>query len=158
MSYPMTPEGYARIKTELGHLKTVRRPEVIRSISEARSHGDLKENAEYHAAKDDQAMLEARIAQLETAVNLADVIDISDFKNNGRVIFGSTITLQNLDNDEFIKMRIVGELEADFSKGTVSSVAPLVKVCLGRSVGDTVEFLRGKDIVSYSIEAVEYIA
>ena len=156
MSYPMTPEGLVQIKNELAHLKSVRRPDVIRAISEARAHGDLKENAEYHAAKDDQAMLEARIAQLETAVNLAEVIDITSFKNEGKVIFGSTITLRNMDTDEVRVLRIVGELEADLSKGTVSSNAPLVKICLGRRVGDSVEFVRGQDTIVYDIEAVEF--
>lgn len=156
MNYPMTPEGYARIKEEVAHLKSVRRPQVIRAISEARAHGDLKENAEYHAAKEDQAMIEARIAQLDTAINLAEVIDVQSFKNEGRVIFGATVVLENADTHDIMRMRIVGEFEADFSQGTVSSSAPLVKALLGRSVGDTIEFPRGADIIVYDIISVDY--
>ena len=157
MSYPITPEGLLALKTELEQLQRVKRPEVIRAISEARAHGDLKENAEYHAAKEDQAFLEARIAQLDAVVKRSEVIDVREYKNDGRVIFGSTVTLENCDTGQRIVMRIVGELEANFSKGTVSSTAPLVKCCLGQNVGDTVEFIRENTVIMYKIVAVEYL-
>lgn len=157
MSYPLTPEGLAAIKVELDYLQRVKRPGIINAISEARAHGDLKENAEYHAAKEDQAMIEGRISQLDSVVKMAEVIDVTSYENKGRVIFGSTVTLENCDTEQRIKIRIVGELEADFSKGTVSSTAPLVKCCLGRDVGDTIEFQRGDEIIMYDIISVEYL-
>ena len=157
MTYPLTPEGLLKIKQEAQHLKSVKRPEVIRAISEARAHGDLKENAEYHSAKDDQAIIEARIGQLDTMINLCSVIDIKDFKNDGRVIFGSTITINNNNTNQDITMRIVGEVEADFSKGTVSSLAPLIQACIGHFAGETIEFFLGDQMILYDIKAVEYI-
>lgn len=157
MSNPITPQGLSNLKKELEYLQYTKRPQVIRAISEAREHGDLKENAEYHAAKEDQAMLEARIALLDSTIKSSEIIDVKEYKNDGRVIFGSTITLKNCDNGKKMIMRIVGELEANFSQGTVSSQAPLIKLCLGKYLGDQIEFNRGDETIVYEIDNVEYI-
>lgn len=157
MSHPMTPEGFESLKRELHTLKTDRRQEISRALNAAVANGDLKENGDYHAAKAEQGLIEGRIAQLEYVLSVAEVIDISKIKQDGRVVFGSTVTLLNSDTQERLKMKIVGELESDFSKGRVSVTAPLVKACIGRSVGDAIEFIRGAESVWYDIEAVEYL-
>lgn len=156
MGYPITPEGLADVKRELDYLQAVKRPEVVKAISDAREHGDLKENAEYAAAKEEQALLEARISQLDQISKSAEVIDVKNYTNDGRVIFGSTVCLKACEGEQSLTMRIVGEIEADFSKGTVSVHAPLVKACLGRSVGDFVEFSRGQEVLCYEIVSVTY--
>ena len=116
---PITVVGLQKIKTELEHLKSIKRPEIVAAIAEARSHGDLKENAEYHAAKEQQAQLESRVIALNDFIARANVIDVIKIENNGKVIFGSTITVKDLETEKKIKYRIVGQEEADVAKNSI---------------------------------------
>src|SRR4029453_1167376 len=121
---PMTAEGYAALEAEIKYLKTVERPRIIKQISDARTHGDLSENAEYHAAKEQQGITEARVADLEDKLSRADVIDVSKLKGD-QVMFGATVTLLDEDTEEKVKYRIVGELEADGKGGQISITPPI---------------------------------
>jgi transcription elongation factor GreA len=134
---PMTRSGKAKLLAELKHLKTVERPKNVRDIEEARSHGDLSENAEYHAAKDRQSHLEGRMQQLEDWIARADVIDVSRLSGD-KVVFGATVTVADTETDKQMKYRIVGELEADLKKGLISVTSPIARSLIGKEVGDTV--------------------
>ncbi len=152
---PMTAAGYARIEAELRQLKSVKRPEVIRAIAAARDHGDISENAEYHAAKERQAFIEGRMAELEDKVSRADVIDVS--KLSGRVIkFGATVKLADEDTDAVVIYQIVGELEADVKKGRLSVTSPLARALIGRSTGDSVEVEAPGGAKSFEIIRVRF--
>ncbi len=152
---PMTAAGYARIEAELRQLKSVKRPEVIRAIADAREHGDISENAEYHAAKERQAFIEGRMAELEDKFSRADVIDVS--KLSGRVIkFGATVKLADEDTDAVVTYQIVGEVEADVKKGRLSVTSPLARALIGRSTGDSVEVEAPGGAKSYEIIRVRY--
>ena len=152
---PMTAAGYARIEAELRQLKSVKRPEVIRAIADAREHGDIAENAEYHAAKERQAFIEGRMAELEDKFSRADVIDVS--KLSGRVIkFGATVKLADEDTDAVVTYQIVGEVEADVKKGRLSVTSPLARALIGRSTGDTVEVEAPGGAKSFEIIRVRY--
>ncbi len=152
---PMTAAGYARIEAELRQLKSVKRPEVIRAIADAREHGDISENAEYHAAKERQAFIEGRMAELEDKFSRADVIDVS--KLSGRVIkFGATVKLADEDTDAEVTYQIVGELEADVKKGRLSVTSPLARALIGRSTGDSVEVEAPGGAKSFEIIRVRY--
>jgi len=134
----MTTDGYSRLQEELKRLKSVDRPAIIRAIAEARTHGDISENAEYHAARDRQSFIEGRVMELEDKIARADVIDVS--KLSGSVIkFGATVTLADEETDEEAAYQIVGEDEADISKGRLSVTSPLARALIGKSIGDTVE-------------------
>lgn len=135
---PMTMEGYQALEAEIKHLKTVERPRIIKQIAEARAHGDLSENAEYHAAKEQQGMTEARMADLEDKLSRADVIDVSQLSGD-RVKFGATVTLVDEDTEEESRYQIVGELEADVKKSKISITSPIARALIGKTVGDTVE-------------------
>ena len=152
---PMTAGGYARIEAELRQLKSVKRPEVIRAIADARDHGDISENAEYHAAKERQAFIEGRMAELEDKFSRADVIDVS--KLSGRVIkFGATVKLADEDTEAVVTYQIVGEVEADVKKGRLSVTSPLARALIGRSTGDSVEVEAPGGAKSYEIIRVRY--
>lgn len=152
---PMTAGGYARMQEELKNLKTVERPAVIEAIAEARSHGDLSENAEYHAARERQSFIEGRILDLEDKVSRADVIDLS--KMEGKTIrFGAFVKVVDADTDQEQKFQIVGEYEADIEKNMLALNAPLPRALIGKTVGDTVEFNTPKGTKSYEVLEVSY--
>ena len=154
---PMTVEGANRLKEELDHLKKVERPAIIEAISEARAHGDLKENAEYHAAKEKQSFIEGRIREVEAKLSHARVIDVKEFSNEGKVIFGSTVSLVNVDTDEEVTYQIVGDDEADLKHRKISVSSPVARAVVGRSEGDEVTVLSPKGEIVYEILKVEYI-
>lgn len=152
---PMTAEGYTALEVEIKHLKTVDRPRIIKLIAEARSHGDLSENAEYHAAKDLQGLTEARLADLEDKLSRADIIDVSKLKGD-QVMFGATVTLVDEDTDEKVKYRIVGEVEADVKEGRISITSPIARALLGKRKKDVVEVTTPGGGKSYEIMRVEF--
>ncbi|WP_437887881.1 transcription elongation factor GreA [Phytobacter sp. V91] len=154
---PMTLRGAEKLREELDHLKSVRRPVIIAAIAEAREHGDLKENAEYHAAREQQGFCEGRIKDIEAKLSNAQVIDISKIPNNGRVIFGSTVTVLNLDNDEEQTYRIVGDDEADFKQNLISVNSPIARGLVGKEQDDVVNIRTPGGDVEFEIIKVEYI-
>ena len=154
--FPMTAQGLARLEEELKHLKATARPEAIRSIAEAREHGDLSENAEYHAARERQSFIEGRVAELEDKMARAEVIDISSLSGN-TVTFGATVTLVDEDTDEKLTYQLVGELEADVKEGRLAVTAPLARAIIGKEVGDTVEVNTPKGEKAYEILKVRFI-
>ena len=128
---PITPEGQQRLRAELDQLKNVKRQEIIDAISEARAHGDLKENAEYHAAREEQGLNEARIRELEDVLGTSQVVEYKQMGVEDRVIFGSTVTIKDIENDEIKKYQIVGDAEADIENNTISFTTPMARVPLG---------------------------
>lgn len=151
---PFTKEGYQRLKVELEHLKSVERPNIIREIAEARSHGDLSENAEYQAAKEKQGFIEGRIADLEDKLSRAQVIEIENGVDPDRVRFGAWVTVMDEENGETKSFRIVGDLEADIQQGLISLSSPLARAVLGKKTGSTVELRVPKGEVEYTITDV----
>ena len=152
---PMTADGYVRLEEELRHLRSVERPAVIRAIAEAREHGDLSENAEYHAARERQSFIEGRLAELEDKISRAEVIDVS--KLSGRhVKFGATVTLVDEDTDEKAAYQIVGQDESDIKTKRLSITSPLARALIGRQVGDTVEVSTPGGSKSYEIVKVQF--
>jgi len=154
---PMTVQGEIALREELSQLKTVERPKVIEAIADAREHGDLKENAEYHAAREQQSFIEGRIQEIEGKLSNAQVIDISTIENSGKVIFGSTVTLIKLDDDEEVKYRIVGDDEADITGGKISISSPIARALIGKIEGDVAGVQVPSGIVEYEIDLVEHI-
>ena len=154
---PITINGLEKIKDELVFLKEKKRPEIVAAISEARSHGDLKENAEYHAAKEQQSHNEGRIQEIEDIIARANVIDVTKISNEGKVIFGSTIFLQNLDNDEKIDYKIVGKDEADLKQKLLYFKSPIGKGLIGKNKGDLVEVSTPAGVKNFEIIDVKYI-
>jgi transcription elongation factor GreA len=152
---PITQNGYDRLKAELEKLKSVDRREVIAAIIEARSHGDLSENAEYDAAKERQGIIEARISELESKIPMLEIIDISNLKGE-RIIFGATVELENLDNGERRVLTIVGPDESDISTGRVSVLAPMAKAIIGRKAGDNVVVQAPGGEIEYEIIKVSF--
>jgi transcription elongation factor GreA len=153
---PMTEAGYKALEDEINHLKTVERPQVIRMIGEARAHGDLSENAEYHAAKERQAFIEGRVMELEDKLSRAEVIDVSKLSGS-TVKFGATVTLADEDTDAKVKYQIVGDLEADAKKGRVSISSPIARALIGKAKGDSVEVTAPGGARSYEILKVEFL-
>ena len=153
----MTVEGEERLRAELGHLKSVVRPQIVEAIAEARAHGDLKENAEYHAAKDQQGFSEGRIKEIEAKLSDAQVIDISRITPTGKVIFGSTVTLTDAADDSEKRYRIVGEDEADIKEQKISVMSPLARAMVGKSEGDAIVVQTPNGEHEYEIERVEHI-
>jgi transcription elongation factor GreA len=152
---PMTAEGLARLEEELRHLKGTARHEVIRAIAEAREHGDLSENAEYHAARDRQSFIEGRVGELEEKISRAEVIDVS--KLSGKtVMFGATVTLIDEDSEKKLTYQIVGEDEADVKQGRLAITAPLSRAIIGKKVGDSVEVNTPKGEKAYEIARVKF--
>ena len=154
---PITINGLEKIKEELVFLKEKKRPEIIAAISEARSHGDLKENAEYHAAKEQQSHNEGRIQEIEDIIARANIIDITKISNDGKVIFGSTVFLKNLDNDEKIDYKIVGKDEADLKQKLLYFKSPIGKGLIGKNKGDLVEVSTPAGVKNFEIIDVKYI-
>ncbi len=154
--YPMTPAGKLALEEELKRLKTIERPRIVEAIAEARAHGDLKENAEYHAAKEQQSFTEGRIMEIEGKLGLADVIDPATLNQDGRVVFGVTVEIENLDTEERRAYQIVGDDEADFKLNKISFNSPIAKGLLGKREGDEVKIITPKGEVEYEIVAVRY--
>jgi len=152
---PMTAAGYARMQEELKTLKTVERPAVIKALEEARAHGDLSENAEYHAAKERQSFIEGRVAELEDKIARADVIDVSKLSGD-TVRFGATVTLADEDTDEESTYQIVGADEGDIKQGLLSLTAPLARALIGKQQGDSVEVTAPGGSKAYEILKVQY--
>lgn len=154
---PMTKVGESRLREELHTLKTKDRPRVIASIAEAREHGDLKENAEYHAAREQQSFIEGRIQEVEGKLSSAQVIDVTTMEATDKVIFGTTVHLLNMDTDEQVVYQIVGEDEADIKAGKISVSSPIARALIGKNEGDVVAIRVPSGMVEYEIEEVEYI-
>jgi len=152
---PMTQEGYARLETRLKELKSAERPAIIRAIGEAREHGDISENAEYHAARERQSLIEGQILEIEDKIARADVIDVSQL--SGKTIkFGARVTLSDDDTDEQATYQIVGQEEADIDKGRLSVTSPLARALIGKQTGDRVEVVTPKGSKAYEIVKVRY--
>ena len=152
---PMTADGLSRLEEELKHLKSEERPKVIRAIAEAREHGDLSENAEYHAARERQSFIEGRLAELEDIVSRAEVIDVS--KLSGKVVrFGATVRLADEDTDEKSTYLIVGSHEADISAGRLAITSPLARALIGKTIGDSVEVSTPSGHKAYEIVKVQF--
>ena len=156
MKVPMTVEGAERLKAELQRLKSVERPAIIQAIAEARSHGDLSENADYDAAKERQGFVEGRIAEIEHKLAGAQVIDPAEVDGDGRVVFGATVEIEDLDSGDVRRWQIVGEDEADIKHGKISITSPIARALIGRSEGDTVEVQAPGGVHGYEILAVAY--
>ena len=153
---PMTAKGAERLRTEVERLKSVERPRIIAAIAEARAHGDLKENAEYHAAREQQGFVEGRIQELEAALSYAEVIDVSRLNPNGKVVFGATVELLDESNSSEVTYQIVGDLEADIKQRLIAVNSPLARALIGKSEGDSFEFQAPNGMKSYEILSVRY--
>ncbi len=156
-STPITPSGAEKLNQELQKLKTVERPKIIDAISEARSHGDLKENAEYHAAREQQGLVEARIRHLEGTLSNSQVIDVTQLPVTDRVVFGATVTLYHVDTEQQIRYQIVGEDESDLKENKISITSPIARGLIGRSSDDEVTIQTPDGETQYEIIKVEYI-
>ena len=154
---PITVSGLEKLKEELIFLKEKKRPEIVAAIAEARSHGDLKENAEYHAAKEQQSHSEGRIQKIEDLIARANVIDVKKINNDGKVIFGSTVYLQNLDTNENIEYKLVGKDEADLKKKLIFFQSPIGKGLIGKNKNDLIEISTPSGIKNFKIIDVKYI-
>lgn len=154
---PMTLHGAQQLREELEYLKNVRRPKIIADIAEARAHGDLKENAEYHAAREQQGFCEGRIQEIEAKLSNAQVIDITKITNTGRVIFGATVSLINLDTEDEVTYCIVGDDEADFKKNLISINSPIARGLIGKTQDDIVAINTPGGDVEYEILKVAYL-
>ena len=156
MRAPLTMKGAQRLREELDQLKSVKRPEIINAISEARAHGDLKENAEYHAAREQQSFIEGRIKQLEGELSHAEVIDVAQRNAGSRVVFGATVTLADVETDEEKRYQIVGDLEADIKLAMIAISSPLARALIGKHEGDSVTIDAPAGQREYEIVSVAY--
>lgn len=156
MRAPLTVKGASRLREELEHLKSVKRPAVINAIAEARAHGDLKENAEYHAAREQQGFIEGRIQELEFVLSHAQLIDVANLNAGTRVVFGATVELADCDSGDEVTYQIVGDLEADIKHGLISISSPLARALIGKHEGDTVTIQAPAGDRDYDIVAVRY--
>jgi len=154
---PMTVEGEAALRAELEHLKKVERPRITQAIAEARAHGDLKENAEYHAAREQQGFAEGRIQDIESKLSNVRIIDISKIPPGDKVIFGATVKIINTTNDESLTYKIVGDDEADVSIGKISVNSPIARALIGKEIGDIAKVTTPKGEVEYEIDTVKHI-
>ena len=154
---PLTVQGAEKLKAELQQLKQVERPRIIAAIAEAREHGDLKENAEYHAAREQQSFVEGRIKEIEAKLSLAQVIDVTKMENNGRVVFGVTVDLVNVEDEKEVTYQIVGEDEADIEAGKISITSPIARALIGKEEGDIAEVQAPSGVIEYEIVEVKYI-
>ena len=154
---PLTKEGEISIKEKLSNLKFVERPQISNAIAEARAHGDLKENAEYHAAKELQGLIEAKISEMENALANAQVIDVKEIPETGRVIFGSTVKVYDIENDKEIKYKIVGNLESNPEKGQISIDTPIAKGLVGKFVDDEINIQTPSGNLKYEILEVKHL-
>ena len=155
--YAMTPEGKIALEKELHQLKSIDRPRIIAAIAEAREHGDLKENAEYHAAREQQGFCEGRIQDIEGKLGAMQVIDVKELEQNGRVVFGVTVTIENLDTEEQKTYQIVGDDEADFKINKISVNSPIARGLLGKNEGDEAKIQTPNGEVEYEVVKVEYL-
>ena len=153
----MTAEGAERLRRQLDELKSVQRPTVIQALAEARAHGDLSENAEYHAARERQGFIEGRIATIEEALAVAEIIDVTKIDADGKIVFGATIELFNLDTEQEVRYQIVGEMEADIDQGLLSITAPIARAMIGKEEGDVIQVNAPGGIVEYEVLSVAYI-
>ena len=154
---PITISGLVKLKKELEELKNVQRPKIVSAIAEARSHGDLKENAEYHAAKEQQSLLESRVLEINDTIARANVIDVTKIENEGKVIFGSSVYLKNLESLKKLNYKIVGKDEADIKNNLIYFKSPVGKGLIGKNVGDMVTIKTPSGEKNYEILKVEYI-
>lgn len=154
---PMTIDGAERLRKELSELKTVQRPKITQAIAEAREHGDLKENAEYHAAREQQSFCEGRIKEIEGKLADSEIIDIRAITPTGKVIFGTTVTLYNVENDNLVTYQIVGEDEADVKNGKISVGSPISRAMMGKEEGDEITVKAPGGDTLYEIEKVEHL-
>lgn len=154
---PMTVQGEKALREELHTLKTVKRPQVIEAISDAREHGDLKENAEYHAAREQQSFIEGRIQEIESKLSASQVIDVKSIPHTGKVIFGTTVSMINLDTDENVRYQIVGDDEADIKAGKISVSSPIARAIIGKEEGDVVGVKVPDGVIEYEIDEVFHI-
>lgn len=154
---PLTVAGANKLRAELEELKTVVRPRIIQAISDAREHGDLKENAEYHAAREQQSFAEGRIAEIESKLSNANIIDVTKADANGKVIFGATVKIEDLDSGKEVTYQIVGEDEANIKEGRISVGSPIARALIGKEVEDVVTVKAPGGNIEYEIIAVEYI-
>lgn len=155
--YPITARGAEQMRTELKRLKSEDRPRIVKAIAEAREHGDLKENAEYHAAKEEQGFIEGRIQELEAKLSNANIIDVTKLSVSGRVVFGATIDLVDDDGNREVTYQIVGDDEADIAAGLISVSSPIARALIGRAEGDIVEFDAPGGRKSFEIVEVRYV-
>ncbi len=153
---PVTAKGAQQLHEQLKEFKTVDRPRISAAIAEARAHGDLSENAEYHAAREQQSFLEGRIGLIETALADAQIIDVSTLNANGKVVFGTTVDLVNVENEEEVTYQIVGEVEADIEKLLISVTSPIARALIGKEVDDVVEVNAPSGVIEYEILKVRY--
>ena len=156
MAVPITLRGSEALKEELKQLKTVARPQVVAAIAEAREHGDLKENAEYHAAREQQSFIEGRIQELEGTLSQSQVIDPASLPQDGRVVFGVTVTLLNIDNDAEVKYQIVGDYESDIKLNRISVSSPIARALIGKEMDDVVTVQAPGGNIEYEIIAISY--
>ncbi len=154
---PITVTGLKNLKSELDNLKNIQRPEVVAAIAEARSHGDLKENAEYHAAKEQQALIESRVIAINDLIARANVIDVTKIDNDGKVIFGSTVKVEDLESNKKISYKLVGQDEADISKNLIFYKSPIGKSLIGKNKGEMVSVVTPSGERNFEIKDVEYI-
>lgn len=154
---PITKEGEIAIKERLADLKFIQRPKISEAIAEARAHGDLKENAEYHAAKELQGLIESKINEIESALASAQVIDVLSIPETGRVVFGSTVTLYDIDKDEEITYKIVGNLESDPDEGKISIDTPIAKGLIGKNVDDEITITTPSKTLNYEVISVQHL-
>jgi len=154
---PITVVGLKNLKSELEDLKNIQRPKVVEAIAEARSHGDLKENAEYHAAKEQQALIESRVIAINDLIARANVIDVTKIDNDGKVIFGSTVKVQDLESNKEISYKLVGQDEADISKNLIFYKSPIGKALIGKNKGDMVNVDTPSGEKNFEIQDVKYI-
>ena len=155
--FPMTIQGARALEDELKHLKTVLRPQITQAIAEARELGDLKENAEYHAAREQQGMVEARIRDIEGRLQNAQVIDVASITPTGKVIFGTTVDIANVETDEQVTYQIVGDDEADIKQGKLSVSSPIARALIGKEEGDVVAVKTPSGLIEYEIVEVRHI-
>jgi len=153
----MTVAGEASLRRELTELKSVSRPKITAAIAEARAHGDLKENAEYHAAREQQSFCEGRVKEIESKLSNSQVIDVSKIDPTGRVIFGTTVTLINLETDATVTYQIVGEDEADVSSGKISVISPIARAMMGKEEGEEIVLKAPAGDIEYEIDTVKHI-
>ena len=154
---PITVKGLKKLKDELDDLKNIQRPKVVAAIAEARSHGDLKENAEYHAAKEQQALIESRVIAINDLIARANVIDVTKLENNGKVIFGSTVKVQDLDSSKKISYKLVGQDEADIKKNLIFFKSPIGKSLIGKNKGEMISVNTPSGERNFEILDVQYI-
>ena len=156
MRAPLTVQGAQKLRAELEELKSVKRPAVINAIAEARAHGDLKENAEYHAAREQQAFIEGRIKQLEGELPHAQIIDVSTLNAGSKIVFGATVELEDLDSGEATRYQIVGDLEADIKQGLIAISSPVARALIGKHEGDSISIDTPGGTREYDIVSVSY--